>query len=208
MRKIKQALCHYLAARARVVGRIACMSTTPLVRCNRDRAAHATTFVAENYTLAQAGPQGRYMELSGKHIFDAPREAVYRAMTDPAVLRRTLPGCQSLEPQGSGTYSITLAIGLAIIKGTYTGVIEVLNEVPPRSYSLKLDAKGGAGAVSGQGDFHLAPTGDSKTMLTYSGEAHIAGKIGFFARPLLKTGAAMVIGQFLRAMDTEVESAG
>ena len=55
------------------------------------------------------------MELSGKHIFDAPREAVYRAMTDPAVLRRTLPGCQSLEPRGSGTYSITLAIGAPIL---------------------------------------------------------------------------------------------
>lgn len=148
------------------------------------------------------------MELSGKHIFDAPREAVYRAMTDPAILRRTLPGCQRLEPQGDGAYSITLTIGLAIIKGTYTGIIELLNEVPPESFSLKLDANGGVGAVSGQGDFHLAPTGDTQSMLTYSGEANIAGKIGFFARPLLKAGAAMVIGQFLRAMDAEVEQLG
>ena len=145
------------------------------------------------------------MELSGKHLFDAPREAVYRAMTDPAILRRTLPGCQSLEAQGGGTYSITLTIGLAIIKGTYTGIIELVNEVPPESFALKLDAKGGVGAVTGQGNFHLAPTSDTQTMLTYNGEANIAGKISFFARPLLKAGAAMVIGQFLRAMDTEVE---
>jgi uncharacterized protein len=148
------------------------------------------------------------MELSGKHIFDAPREAVYRAMTDPAILRRTLPGCQSLEARSGGAYSITLTIGLAIIKGTYTGIIELKNEIPPESFSLKLDAKGGVGAVTGQGNFHLAPTNDAQTMLTYSGEAHIAGKLGFFARPLLKAGAAMVIGQFLRALDTEVESAG
>jgi carbon monoxide dehydrogenase subunit G len=148
------------------------------------------------------------MELSGKHIFDASREAAYRAMTDPAILRRTLPGCQSLEARGGGTYSITLTIGLAIIKGTYTGIIELINEVPPESFSLRLDAKGGVGAVTGQGNFHLAPTSDTQSMLTYSGEANIAGKIGFFARPLLKAGAAMVIGQFLHAMDAEVERVG
>lgn len=148
------------------------------------------------------------MELSGKHLFDAPREAVYRAMTDPAILQRTLPGCQSLEARGDGTYSITLTIGLAIIKGTYTGIIELVNEVPPESFSLKLDAKDGIGSVTGQGNFRLAPTSDTQTMLTYSGEANIAGKISFFARPLLKAGAAMVIGQFLRAMDAEVEQLG
>jgi carbon monoxide dehydrogenase subunit G len=64
------------------------------------------------------------------------------------------------------------------------------------------------GAVTGQGNFHLAPTGNSRTMLTYSGEAHIAGKLGIFARPLLKAGATMVIGQFLGAMDAEVEQLG
>ena len=102
------------------------------------------------------------MDLSGKHTFDAPREAVYRAMTGPDVLRRTLPGCQRFEARGDGTYAITLSIGIAIYKGTYTGAIKLLNEVPPESFSLRLATKGGVGSVRGQGNFHLAPDGDAK----------------------------------------------
>jgi carbon monoxide dehydrogenase subunit G len=141
------------------------------------------------------------MELSGTHTFDAPRQTVYQLMTDPAVLRRTLPGCRSLEPRGNGIYDITLNIGISILKGTYKGTVQLLNEIPSKSFSLKLDTKGGVGAVSGQGNFDLAPGAGNKTLLTYTGEAHVAGKVSFFARPLIKAGAAMVIGQFLSALD-------
>ena len=147
------------------------------------------------------------MELSGKHTFDAPQETVYRVLTDPETLGRTLPGCQKFEPQGDGVYAITLSIGIAAIKGTYTGTVQMLNESPPESYSLKMSAKGGVGFVEGQGDFQLAPyeKEPAKTLLTYKGEAHVGGKVAGLGQRVLHAGANLVIGQFFRALEKEVK---
>ncbi|MET0295467.1 MAG: SRPBCC domain-containing protein, partial [Phenylobacterium sp.] len=40
------------------------------------------------------------MELSGAQIIPAPRERVWAALNDPEVLRRCIPGCESLERVG------------------------------------------------------------------------------------------------------------
>lgn len=147
------------------------------------------------------------MEISGNHTFDAPQELVYKVLTDPETLRRTLPGCQKFEALGDGKYAITLSIGIAAVKGTYTGTVELLNELPPNSYTLKMSAKGGVGFVDGQGDFQLAEheKDDNKTYLTYKGEAHVGGKVAGLGQRLIQAGANLVIGQFFRALDKEVQ---
>jgi carbon monoxide dehydrogenase subunit G len=147
------------------------------------------------------------MELSGKHTFEAPQDTVYRVLTDPESLRRTLPGCQKFEAQEDGSYAITLTIGIAAIKGTYTGTVHLLNEDPPDSYTLKMSAKGGVGFVDGQGDFQLAPDekDPQKTFLTYKGEAHVGGKVAGLGQRVVGAGANLIIGQFFRALEKEVK---
>jgi carbon monoxide dehydrogenase subunit G len=145
------------------------------------------------------------MELSGKHTFDAPQATVWRVLTDPDTLQRCLPGCQKFESQDDGSYAITLTIGIAAIKGTYTGTVQMLNEKPPDSYTLKMSAKGAVGFVEGRGDFILAPDGDDKTLLTYTGQAHVGGKVAGLGQRVVHAGANLVIGQFFRAVDKEVK---
>lgn len=145
------------------------------------------------------------MELSGKHTFDAPQPVVWKVLTDPETLKRTLPGCQRFELQDDGSYAVTLSIGIAAIKGTYVGTVNLLNVNPPDSYSLKLSAKGGVGFVDGQGDFVLKPDGSDKTLLTYTGHAQVGGKVAGLGQRVLHAGANLVIGQFFRAMDKEAK---
>ena len=146
------------------------------------------------------------MELSGSHTFDAPQLVVWEVLTDPETLRRTLPGCREFEPQPDGGYKVTLSIGIAAIKGTYSGIVRMMNERPPNSYTLEVSARGGAGFVEGRGDFSFTPTGedDRQTLLSYTGEAHAGGKIAGVGQRLLHAGANLIIGQFFRALDKEV----
>jgi uncharacterized protein len=148
------------------------------------------------------------MEISGTHIFDAPQADVWRVLTDPQVLQRTLPGCQKFDPTEDGGYSVTMSIGIAAVKGVYTGGVQMLNERPPESYTLKLSAKGGVGFVDGQGDFVLAPDGANgeKTLLTYTGQAQVGGKIAGVGQRLIHAGANLVIGQFFKALEKEITS--
>ncbi|MDQ5823096.1 MAG: carbon monoxide dehydrogenase subunit G [Chloroflexota bacterium] len=146
------------------------------------------------------------MELSGTHTIKAPQALVWKVLTDPETLRRTLPGCQRFDSQEDGSYNITMSIGIAAIKGTYTGTVRLLNEKPPDSYSLKVSAKGGVGFIDGQGDFVLTPAEDNgdHTKLSYTGQAQVGGKIAGVGQRLLQGGANLVIGQFFRALDKEV----
>ncbi len=149
------------------------------------------------------------MQLSGSHEFDAPQTVVWKVMTDPAALSRTLPGCQKFERQSDGSYNLTMSVGIASIRGTFTGNVHLLDERPPDSYTLKLSAQGTVGFVNGQGHFVLKPSeGDgNKTVVSYSGEAQVGGKIAGVGQRLLQSGANLIINQFFKAMDREVAAA-
>jgi carbon monoxide dehydrogenase subunit G len=70
------------------------------------------------------------MTLDGTHHFDAPRDRVWAAFNDPAVLARATPGCERLEPVGPDEFDATLSVGIASVKGTYQGKLAILDKKP------------------------------------------------------------------------------
>ncbi|HUS16814.1 MAG TPA: carbon monoxide dehydrogenase subunit G [Chloroflexia bacterium] len=145
------------------------------------------------------------MELTGSHTFAAPQERVWAVLTDPETLRRSLPGCQQFDLQPDGAYRVTMSIGIAAIKGTYTGTVHMLDEQPPDRYALKVGAKGAAGFVDGRGNFTLVPLAPDQTRVSYTGQAQVGGKIAGVGQRLLQAGAQMIAGQFFKALDKEVQ---
>jgi carbon monoxide dehydrogenase subunit G len=99
-----------------------------------------------------------------------------------------------------------MSIGIAAIKGTYSGKVHLLDEKPPESYTLKMSARGAVGFVDGQGQFVLAPDAGDGTHLHYTGQANVGGKIAGVGQRLLHAGANLVIGQFFKALDKEVQN--
>lgn len=146
------------------------------------------------------------MELTGSHTFPASQARVWQVLTDPDTLRRCLPGCQQFDAQPDGSYQVTMSLGIAAIKGTYSGSVQMLDEQPPDSYTLKVAAKGAAGFVDGRGDFRLGPSGTDggETRVSYTGQAQVGGKIASVGQRLLQAGAQMVAGQFFKALAKEV----
>ena len=146
------------------------------------------------------------MEITGSHTFKAPQRVVWQVITDPDTLRKCLPGCEEFELQENGSYKVTLTLGIGAIKGTYTGMVQMLNEQPYDSYDLKVSAKGGAGFVEGNGSFMLASDAKDgeKTVVNYRGEANAGGKIAGLGQRVIKAAAQFVAGQFFKALDKEV----
>ena len=61
------------------------------------------------------------MKLTLSSVIPASRERVFAALTDPEMLRRAIPGCEALTAIGPDEYAATLKVGVAGLKGTYTG---------------------------------------------------------------------------------------
>ena len=71
------------------------------------------------------------MKVTGNHTLPVPRERVWEALQDPAVLARTIPGCESLEVTGPDAYAATVTAGVASVKGTYQGSVQLLDKQAP-----------------------------------------------------------------------------
>ncbi|HEY4630470.1 MAG TPA: SRPBCC domain-containing protein, partial [Blastococcus sp.] len=65
------------------------------------------------------------MNLDGSAVLSAPPEKVWAVITDPAVLARTIPGCESLEKTGDDEYRMNVSVGVGAIRGTYAGEVRL-----------------------------------------------------------------------------------
>jgi carbon monoxide dehydrogenase subunit G len=143
------------------------------------------------------------MKIQGSHTFDAPRERVWRALLDPEVLARTLPGCEKLERVGETDYRGVLNVQVGPVKGQFQGTLQLSDLVPLEGYHMKLDGKGPAGFMTGQGDLRLAGEGGSTT-LTYDIDSQVGGRVAGVGQRLMESSARSITRQGLEGLAREL----
>jgi uncharacterized protein len=109
------------------------------------------------------------MKLAGTHTFNAPRERVWAALLDIEALKQLIPGVESLEEVEPNTYKGVARIGVANVKGEYTGTVRLSDINPPESYSIAGEGRGKPGHVKGQGSLRLTEDAPGTTTLHYEG---------------------------------------
>lgn len=144
------------------------------------------------------------MKVSGTATLHAPREKVWAALNDPAVLVRTIPGCQQLEEVGKDSYRMTITAGVASIKGTYQGDVALTDQQEPGAFTLTASGAGAPGTVSADVKVTLAETADGEgpaTRLDYDADAIVGGMIGGVGQRVLSGVAKKTAGEFFAAVD-------
>ncbi len=144
------------------------------------------------------------MNLTGAATMHAPAADVWAALTDPAVLVITIPGCRHLEPAGPDTYRFAIAAGVAAIRGTYTGEVALSHQREPVSFVLTARGAGGPGTVATSIRVMLIPATDGTTELRYHADAVIGGLIAVVGQRLLASVAGRLLGEFFASVDNVV----
>ena len=88
------------------------------------------------------------MKVTGSANIAAPRDEVWKALNDPAVLVRTIPGVSRLEEIDTDVYRMTIYAGVASIKGTYQGEVRLAEQQQPDSFVLRATGTGAPGTVN------------------------------------------------------------
>ena len=141
------------------------------------------------------------MKLSGEAVLTAPVADVYAALNDPAVLVRTIPGCQRLEMVGPDSYRATVLAGVASIKGTFDGEVRLSDQAPPNSFTLHASGAGAPGTVTAVARVSLSEGEAGGTLLRYDADATIGGVIGGVGQRMLAGVARKTAGEFFAAVD-------
>ena len=146
------------------------------------------------------------MKLQGTATLHADRETVFAALTDPGVLARCIPGCESLELTGPDSYKMTVSAGVGAIRGRYDGQVRLTDLVRPDGYVMNASGAGGAGTVEATCRVDLVSDGN-QTELTYSADATVGGPVAGVGQRMISAVAKRMAGQFFSAVDDELTGA-
>lgn len=145
------------------------------------------------------------MKIEGSHKIQAPRERVFQALTDPAVLQKCIPGCEELQKTAENQYTAKLSAGVGSIKSVFTATITLDELTPPSHYRLIIEGKGQPGFVKGSGSFDLEEQ-DSNTEVKYSGDVNVGGLIASVGQRMLQGAAKMMASKFFSSLEGETQS--
>jgi uncharacterized protein len=119
------------------------------------------------------------MEMTGEYRITAPREAVWRALNDPAVLKQCIPGCEEIEKLSDTEFTAKVVAKVGPVSAKFSGKVTLSDLDPPNGYKITGEGTGGAvGFAKGGADVKLKPdeTGQG-TVLNYTVTAAVGGKI-------------------------------
>lgn len=143
------------------------------------------------------------MKVAGEHAFAAPREQVWEALLDPAMLAATLPGARRLVPTGPDEYAITVDVGVGSVKGTYEGVFSLTDKEPGEACTVRASASGRPGTVTAVASMRLGD-GERGATLAYEADATVTGPLAGVGQRLMGAAARRTTEQFLAALDDRI----
>jgi carbon monoxide dehydrogenase subunit G len=140
------------------------------------------------------------MKIEGATDISAPRDRVWSAFLDPAVIAKAIPGCEELVSIGPDEYKAVMKVGVGPVKGTFDGKVRLFDQDPPHRYRMAVEGSGAPGFVRGEATIELteAPGG---TRVACSGDIQVGGLIASVGQRLLGGVSRMMLDQFFSRMN-------
>src|SRR5579885_3370391 len=145
------------------------------------------------------------MDIKGTYTFQAPIELVWKTLLDPDILARSLPGIENMKITGPDSYEATMTVGLAAVKGVYTGTVAVLDKQEPNHYRLQAEGSSTRGFIKAEGTVDLAQQ-NGNTIASYAGTAQLGGPIAGVGMRMLSGAAKVLINQFFGSIAEELRA--
>ena len=134
------------------------------------------------------------MEIKGEYKVAAPREKVFAALNDVAVLKSCIPGCESLEKTSDNEMTAKVRLRIGPVSASFTGKVTLSDIDPPNGYKISGEGQGGvAGFAKGGAVVTLREDG-ADTILNYDVDAQVGGKIA-------QVGARLITGTARKLAD-------
>ena len=138
------------------------------------------------------------MKLDDEIRIEATRQAVFAALNDADILRRSIPGCEELEKVSDTQFNALVRAKVGPVRARFRGEVTLSDLNPPESYTLSGQGKGGAaGFARGKASVQLTADGDA-TLLRYTVSASVGGKLAQLGGRLIDNAAKKLAAEFFK----------
>ena len=143
--------------------------------------------------------------MTGERLIAAPRERVWDALNDPAVLQACIPGCDSIEQTSPTQMKASVKMKIGPLSAKFAGEVTLSDLDPPNGYTISGQGQGGAaGFAKGGADVRLVDQ-DGSTLLTYAVKAQVGGKMAQIGARLIDATAKSLAEQFFTRFAANLE---
>jgi carbon monoxide dehydrogenase subunit G len=135
--------------------------------------------------------------MTGERALPADRADAWRALNDPQLLARAIPGCESLVANAAGGFDLALTAAIGPVKARFKGSMTLADVVAPQSYTIRFEGQGGpAGFARGEARVSLAEAGERQTILRYVVSTQVGGRLAQVGSRLIDAAAGAMADQF------------
>jgi uncharacterized protein len=147
------------------------------------------------------------MRIEDRFIVAAPRQRVWVAIKDPAVVAPCIPGCQSVEVVSPTLYKARIRVVVGPIKAEFNVEVEILSETEPQEVRSRTRGEEGsrASSLSAENTLRLTALSDNVTEVFYASEAAVVGRLGKFGLGIMKKKAESLGRDFAAAFKQRIE---
>ena len=144
------------------------------------------------------------MEIKGEYRIAAPRDKVFAALNDQAVLQACIPGCESLEKTSDTEMKAKVRMRIGPVSASFSGKVTLSDIDPPNGYRISGEGQGGAAGFAKGGAVVTLREDAGETVLNYNADAQVGGKIAQVGARLIDGTARKLADEFFGKFATMV----
>ena len=116
------------------------------------------------------------MKLTGSYKLNVKKEVVWKALNDPEILKKCIPGCDVFEKESNTVFNATATNQIGPMNATFSGKLSLSNIQENRSYKLSGEGQSSVGFANGIADVKLTEE-NGLTILNYEVDITVGGKV-------------------------------
>jgi carbon monoxide dehydrogenase subunit G len=145
------------------------------------------------------------MEIKGEYKIAAPRDKVFAALNDQAILQACIPGCETLDKLSDTEMTAKVRLRIGPVSAAFSGKVTLSDIDPPNGYRISGEGQGGvAGFAKGGANVALKDDADG-TLLSYVVNAQVGGKLAQLGGRLIDATAKQMADAFFDRFSKQVQ---
>jgi carbon monoxide dehydrogenase subunit G len=146
------------------------------------------------------------LDIGGVELVQVPVEVLWKALNDPTMLTRCIPGCKTMTEIAPDAYKVEMQLRVAAVGGSFEGEISLSDKEPPKACRIKVSGAGTLGHGNGSARFEIAPEGSDGSRISFQGAGEIGGLVAGVGQRILSSVSKHLVGRFFTALRKELET--